>query len=274
MKLLLPSGSLLLLFVSRLFGCTESFSLQPALSAVNAAFEYNPYAAGAIVAGFKAGTADILAQKRQIRKTIEAAEKALVGATSTGSAAAAATTAATITLDNQNENDDTTMSIRLDAKRTLSFLLYGAIYQGFAQEFTYNHLYPVLFGTDTSALTVLKKVFCDMCVQTPLLTLPIAYYSKALLAKNSFRDAMGHYFDDVMHRGLLFKFWGLWTPVQCLTFSVIPEHFRVSFIALVSFFWVIILSSLSASREMEEASVPASVASDSTSTSTSTTRVN
>jgi len=270
MKLLLPSGSLLLLFVSRLLGCTESFSLQPALSAVNAAFEYNPYAAGAIVAGFKAGTADILAQKRQIRKTIEAAEKALVGTTSTGSAATATSTITTL----DNQNDDTTTSIRLDAKRTLAFLLYGAIYQGFAQEFTYNHLYPVLFGTDTSALTVLKKVFCDMCVQTPLLTLPIAYYSKALLAKNSFRDAMAHYFDDVMHRGLLFKFWGLWTPVQCLTFSVIPEHFRVSFIAMVSFFWVIILSSLSASREMEEASASVSAASDSTSASTSTTRVN
>jgi len=30
---------------------------------------------------------------------------------------------------------------------------------------------------------------------------------------------------------------------------VIPEHFRVSFIALVSFFWVIILSSLSAAKD-------------------------
>ena len=200
----------------------SSFSLQPALSAVNAAFELNPYAAGAAVAGFKAGSADIVAQKRQMRK-----------ANSEKSA----------------EEIEKEGKKRLDIRRTLGFLLYGAVYQGLCQEFTYNHLYPALFGTEITAINVLKKVFCDMVIQTPILTLPIAYYSKALLVGNSFSQAMAHYVDDVKNRGLLFKFWGLWTPVQCLTFSVIPEHFRVSFIALVSFFWVIILSSLSAARD-------------------------
>ena len=63
---------------------------------------------------------------------------------------------------------------------------------------------------------------------------------------------MAHYVDDVTNRGLLFKFWALWTPVQCMTFSIIPEHFRVSFIAAVSFFWVIILSSFSARSNEED----------------------
>lgn len=211
--------------LSILFCClsaASSFSIQPALSAVNTAFELNPYAAGAFVAGFKAGSADIIAQKRQIRK-------ANGGKT--------------------DEEIEKEARRGLDIRRTLAFLLYGAIYQGFCQEFTYNHLYPMLFGTEITTINVLKKVFCDMCIQTPLLTLPIAYYSKALLVGNSFKQAMEHYVDDVKNRGLLFKFWGLWTPVQCLTFSVIPEHFRVSFIALVSFFWVIILSSLSAAKD-------------------------
>jgi len=199
----------------------SSFSLQPALSAVNAAFEMNPYAAGAFVAGFKASTADIIAQRRQLRKANS----------------------------EQPESKAKEEKKGLDVRRTFAFLLYGAVYQGLAQEYTYNHLYPILFGTETTALNVLKKVFCDMFVQTPLLTLPIAYYSKALLVGNSVKQAMAHYVDDIKNRGLLFKFWGLWTPVQCLTFSVIPEHFRVSFIALVSFFWVIILSSLSAAKD-------------------------
>lgn len=212
--------------LSTLFLClsagASSFSLQPALSAINTAFELNPYAAGAFVAGFKAGSADIVAQKRQIR--MANAEK-----------------------DEESKKEKKGIDIR----RALSFLMYGAIYQGLAQEYTYNHLYPVLFGTETTAINVLKKVFCDMAIQTPLLTLPIAYYSKALLVGNSFKEAMTHYLDDVKNRGLLFKFWGLWTPVQCLTFSIIPEHFRVSFIALVSFFWVIILSSLSAAKDSD-----------------------
>ncbi len=211
--------------LSTLFLClsgANSFSLQPALSAINTAFELNPYAAGAFVAGVKAGSADIIAQKRQIR--LANAEKAP---------------------EEQNKKEKK----GIDIQRALAFLMYGAIYQGLAQEYTYNHLYPVLFGTETTVFNVLKKVFCDMFVQTPLLTLPIAYYSKALLVGNSFKQAMAHYVDDVKNRGLLFKFWGLWTPVQCLTFSIIPEHFRVSFIALVSFFWVIILSSLSAAKD-------------------------
>ena len=200
----------------------SSLSLQPALSAINTAFELNPYAAGAFVAGVKAGSADLLAQKRQIR--LAKAEK-------------------------DPQEVETEKPKGLDVQRALAFLLYGAVYQGLAQEYTYNHLYPILFGTETTVTNVLKKVFCDMFVQTPLLTLPIAYYAKAVLVGNSFKHAMAHYVDDIKNRGLLFKFWGLWTPVQCLTFSIIPEHFRVSFIALVSFFWVIILSSLSAAKD-------------------------
>ena len=211
--------------LSILFCClsaASSFSLQPALSAVNAAFELNPYSAGAAVAGFKAGSADIFAQKRQMRKEND---------------------------KKSSEEIEKQPKQRLDIRRTVAFLLYGAVYQGLCQEFTYNHLYPALFGTEITAFNVLKKVMCDMLIQTPIFTLPIAYYSKALLVGNSFSQAMAHYVDDVKSRGLLFKFWGLWTPVQCLTFSIIPEHFRVSFIALVSFFWVIILSSISAAKD-------------------------
>lgn len=181
----LPILSILLYCLSS----ASSFSLQPALSAVNAAFELNPYAAGAFVAGFKAGSADIIAQRRQIRKANESEGTTL-------------------------DNTKTKSRKGLDVPRTIAFLLYGAVYQGLAQEYTYNHLYPILFGTETTTINVLKKVFCDMCIQTPLLTLPIAYYSKALLVGNSFKQAMIHYVDDIRNRGLLLKFWGLWTPVQ------------------------------------------------------------
>ena len=201
----------------------SSFPLQPALSAINTVFEMNPYAAGAFVTGFNAGSADMIAQKRQIQ-IAKKGEKAV-------------------------EEMKTEKSKGIDIRRALAFLMYGAIYQGLAQEYIFNHLYPILFGTEITAINVLKKVCCDMLFQTPMLSLPIAYYSKAVLTGNSFKQAMAHYVDDIKNRGLLFKLWGLWTPVQCLTFSIIPEHFRVSFIALVSFFWVIILSSVSAAND-------------------------
>ena len=50
------------------------------------------------------------------------------------------------------------------------------------------------------------------------------------------------YIHDIQHQALLQKAFAIWGPVQCLTLSVIPEHYRVTFIALVSFFWLILLS--------------------------------
>jgi len=42
--------------------------------------------------------------------------------------------------------------------------------------------------------------------------------------------------------------------VQCLTFGVVPPHWRIPFIALVSFFWLIVLSSISSRRDAEVSS--------------------
>jgi len=54
---------------------------------------------------------------------------------------------------------------------------------------------------------------------------------------------------------LLWKYWAIWTPAQCLTFSVVPEHLRTPFVALVSFFWLMILSVIS-SRPTDGAEGP------------------
>jgi hypothetical protein len=42
----------------------------------------------------------------------------------------------------------------------------------------------------------------------------------------------------------LWKYWAIWTPTQCITFSIVPEHLRIPFIAAVSFGWLILLSSI------------------------------
>jgi hypothetical protein len=94
---------------------------------------------------------------------------------------------------------------------------------------------------------VAVKVIFDQLVLTPLAALPICYLVKAAVFKAPLRSGLEHYVRDVK-QGLLFKAWALWTPTQCLTFSVVPVHLRIAIIALVSFFWLIILSNVS-SRE-------------------------
>jgi protein Mpv17 len=176
----------------------------------------SPYVAAAITCGVKASAADFVAQKRQIRKREEV----------TGS-----------------------VKTTFQSARNVAFLIYGALYQGVAQEFIYNDLYPMWFGTSSMPLIVLKKTAFDVFVQTPLLTLPIAYFFKAIVFQHSPIEAIRRYVEDVTKKGLLQKYVLLWAPVQCLTFSVVPPHLRISFIAFVSFFWLIIFSSVSGKRQ-------------------------
>lgn len=177
-----------------------------ALAIVNQFFHSSPYIAAALTCGTKASAADYVAQRRQ----------------ATGNTS------------------------KLDAARNVAFLLYGALYQGMAQEFIYNHLYPAWFGTESSVVVVLKKVFFDLLIQTTLVTLPVAYLTKAAIFRDSAKQGLTRYWQDITTNGLLTKYFLLWGPVQCITFSIIPEHLRVSFIAVVSFFWLIILSTVSA----------------------------
>ena len=88
------------------------------------------------------------------------------------------------------------------------------------------------------------KVAFNLFVQTTLVTLPIAYMTKSLIYRYSVQEAFRRYVDDIKNHGLLKKYFILWGPVQCMTFSIVPEHYRITFIAVVSFFWMIILSSI------------------------------
>jgi len=139
---------------------------------------------------------------------------------------------------------------KLDLLRTFAFLMYGSVYQGACQEFIYNHLYPAWFGDGTEVSVVLTKVIFDCLIQTTLVTLPVAYLTKALIYRYSFEEAFRRYISDIQEHGLLIKYYSLWFPVNCLTFSVIPEHYRVTWIALVSFFWLMILSSISSKQDL------------------------
>ena len=129
--------------------------------------------------------------------------------------------------------------------RNLAFFLYGGLYQGCAQNWIYNVWFPMLFGTSSDFYTVLRKVCFDSLVITTVLCLPSAYILKAMVFQYDLYEAWIRYYTDITENGLFFYYWSLWVPVQCLTFSIVPEHLRILFIAVVSFFWVIILSTVS-----------------------------
>ena len=235
-------------------------------------WQTSPYTAAALVCGFKASMADFVAQQQQQHSSSahdsrEQEESSV--ATTTNSRAFSLAAAKRIPDNHKDDDDSAATTTALDMKRNFAFVVYGALYQGITHEYVFNHCYPVWFGTGCEVQVVAAKVAFNLLIQTTLVTLPVAYLCKAFICvpsddsdKNNEEDttttddeshnpaytAMSKYWQDIQHQGLLWKCFALWGPVQCLTFSVVPEHLRVTFMAAVSFFWLILLSSISSNE--------------------------
>merc|ERR1711862_955090 len=110
----------------------------------------------------------------------------------------------------------------LDLSRSLIFLIYGGFYQGVCNEFIHGDILPLL-GRGTDVGTVARKVIVDMGLICPFVCIPMAYLIKGFLVGNTIFVSLTNYLSDVVNKGVVFKNWCIFVPVQCLTFSVIPE---------------------------------------------------
>jgi len=209
-----------------LSGSTTASASAPFMSLINSFFQTQPYLAAFLTCSVKASAADMLAQSQE---------------------------------DSSEANDPSfnmeTQTNGLDISRNLGFLMYGGLYSGLAQNYLYNVVYPKLFGADDGSLQhIIEQVVADNLIFAPLLCLPIAYVFKAAFTSEevnweAIAQGLQKYIDDVTNKGLLWKYWSLWIPVQFMTFGVIPAHFRVVFVAAVSFFWICILSTIASSED-------------------------
>eukprot|EP00581_Thalassiosira_minuscula_P010515 CAMPEP_0183710724 /NCGR_PEP_ID=MMETSP0737-20130205/6387_1 /TAXON_ID=385413 /ORGANISM="Thalassiosira miniscula, Strain CCMP1093" /LENGTH=254 /DNA_ID=CAMNT_0025939053 /DNA_START=159 /DNA_END=923 /DNA_ORIENTATION=+ len=136
-----------------------------------------------------------------------------------------------------------TATTKFDIRRNISMALYSGLVLGILVELMYNNVFPRMFAPQGSSLVrALKMTFFDAFINAPFLWLPPAYIAKAMVYRNSKREAIRKYITDVKEYGLLKKYWSLWLPMTMINFLFVPEHFRVAFVASVSFFWMIILS--------------------------------
>jgi hypothetical protein len=205
----------------------HSSLLTTAVAGADAFFRNSPYAAAAVVCSIKASTADFIAQRHQFKKSKESGEDLDVVLNADGSLTTKQATG------------------KFDFRRNLAIMAYGGFYTGLFQEHSYNRIYPWLFGNRVDWISVLTKVAFDMMFQSPFLTLPVAYLSKALIYRYSFAEAIRRYVDDVKNHKLLHKYYMLWAPIMVIAFGFIPDRYRVTFCASISFFWLIMLSSIS-----------------------------
>ena len=138
-------------------------------------------------------------------------------------------------------------------RRSVSFILYGALYQGMVQELIYNNLYTYMFGSGTTLDVVLRKVLFDAIFHNALVCIPMAYVVKAaVFGKPPLSSGLSAYIDDVLHHGLLLKYYAMWMPVNAVLFTVVPPRGRIPVMACVSFFWMILLSTMASRPRKQE----------------------
>jgi protein Mpv17 len=203
--------------LSMLEGAASSFD-------IDTFYHTQPYLAAFLTCSVKASAADLLAQSKQN--------------------------------NNNNNNNNSLVSNggepSINLMRNLSFVLYGGFYQGMGQCFLFTHLYPSLFGTVPTLTTVLAQASLDNFVLAPFFCLPTVYTIKSLLAGGTPQQGICKYKNHIWSQQLLLRYWAIWFPVQCLNFGVVPEHLRVPFCAVISFFWVCLLSSITAQEQASE----------------------
>jgi protein Mpv17 len=143
----------------------------------------------------------------------------------------------------------------IEMRRNAAYIVYGGIFIGMMSHLEYNHLFPLMFGDDHSIKTIVSKVIFDDFVSAPIMWLPPAYIIKALLYEYPVEEGLKKYWNDICNEDLLLKYWTVWVPAQSISFSVVPDHLRVAFMASISFFWFIIFSSLSSKKNTDPESV-------------------
>jgi len=110
----------------------------------------------------------------------------------------------------------------------------------------------MLFGTEQSLKIIAEKVIFDDFVSAPLMWLPPAYFIKAMVYDYPLKEGLENYITDIKENQLLQRYWTVWLPAQSVSFSVVPEHLRVAFMASISFFWFIIFSTVASKNDGDD----------------------
>ena len=146
---------------------------------------------------------------------------------------------------------------KFDVRRNVAMVLYSGTVLGMLCSVMYSKLFPIIFAGETDPLILaIEMTLFDGFINAPLIWLPPAYIAQALIYQYPKREAIQKYVTDVKENGLLKKYWSLWLPMSMINFFFVPAHFRVAFVAAVSFFWMIILSLVANKSDQDVESCP------------------
>jgi hypothetical protein len=262
---------------------TSLNGLEVAASAFDDFFRTQPFLSAFLACSVKASAADFLAQTSSKEEEEEQQEEPQHGNKSKAADSTKSSSSSTSSPHQTTSFGNPAVNVH----QNLAFLLYGGLYQGMFLQFLYLVVYPCLFGE--SEYRIILSVCSDIFCFGPFVTLPIAYILRAIMDDDgstmitfedhphdepslgapqqtsgssttnsssiheSFQQGIAKYKNHVATQGLLFTYWSIWGPAQSLNFGFVPEHYRVFFVAFISFFWVYLLSGISSQQEIPTA---------------------
>jgi len=133
-----------------------------------------------------------------------------------------------------------------DWRRNALFTFWGFAYLGCFQYYLYNTVFVRMCAPLTSVVghygSAPVKTFIDQCLHHPFVYFPAFYLLKGVAEDRPLASSYVKYKEDLWENCK--ALWALWVPAQLVNFALVPRHLRIPFVAGVSFFWTVILSSL------------------------------
>mmetsp|Transcript_104485 Transcript_104485/g.204933 ORF Transcript_104485/g.204933 Transcript_104485/m.204933 type:complete len:229 (+) Transcript_104485:99-785(+) len=153
---------------------------------------------------------------------------------------------------------------RYDFRRSAVFFTWGALYLGGVQYFIYVRLFAQRFFPGAVAFaakplrekladragqaTVVKQVVLDQFVHHPFVLFPAFYQVKEFVEGGTPRDGFRKFWKNWGEDCRVC--WSIWIPAFLINFSCSPLWLRVPFVAVVSFGFTILFSTMRGAREI------------------------
>jgi len=129
---------------------------------------------------------------------------------------------------------------RLDRPRVLAMALFSGAFCGCCYHYLFNVAFPRAFGAVKSLRSILVKTAADGVFVFPFLYMPTFYMINDGVRLGSLAGVTQRWFGEI--GGSMQEYVKVWPATMLCVFSVIPVELRVSFIASVSFVWLVVLS--------------------------------
>lgn len=133
----------------------------------------------------------------------------------------------------------------VDVRRSLLFASFGLLYQGGVQYWMYNVLFERVLFPGRGLRNTVAKIAASNLVADPVFFFPVFYSMREVMMSHKSFDvavpaALQKYKENCVTDW--FNSWAIWVPAHSVTYTIVPPHLRMPWIAAVSFGYVCILS--------------------------------